>query len=575
MKTTMFIPFTFFITSLLGCNIENEGNNSNTKTEETKNHVSFTHSLSATHSKVLSFDNAPFDIPGSAPSLVSDATGPFDLSGTNMLHFDIQLTTSDNASYNYPAIFDSSTGAIPSSTTISEIKASLEALLPVNISFTESPLTMTVTGPYANGSTITLTPFIENGITLTQLGFNDSNRTNTGIADSSTADYLYTGIMEAVSDTTGLITYTDWSIYLDQEGNQVISNNNMSLIADSYTFTLNVYKDDLNYIGTTQSTITEGDNSLIMNLSPVINLNNNTSTVMDHTLISTLTRYEINFGNALPHYDLGITVNNEAEQIINIASTNLSGAFYLNLSPGPQQISLNLYDGINLIGSSLAAQENQNIIAGRSIAMDIAPILGITEFLLSESGGDAQVSLNIPPQVTDEVGDASNLAGSIVITGDNNNAVESLNINGNIADATITGVNYGEAILTINYVEIDSGDIVATCSTNITLNQNPAFSCDLRIRQPAFLEGQLISYLGLNVVDINGEPINGAVITDMSQNVVGITGNHAFGTPGYTNIILTADNPTYTITSADGLLTASTSVAFAPLSVINRTVTLL
>ena len=469
-------------------------------------------------------------------------------------------------------IFDNTTGAIPSSTTITEIKTQLETEILSNINFTESPLTMQASGPTSNGSTIILTAPVENGITLTQLGFNENNRTNTGIADSSTADYIYSGTMTAISNTNGNTSQTDWSIYLDQNGHQVISNNTMSLIADSYTFTLNVYKDDLNYIGTTQSTITEGDNSLIMNLSPVINLNNNTSTVMDHTLISTLTRYEINFGNALPHYDLGITVNNEAEQIINISSTVLSGAFYLNLSPGPQQISLNLYDGINLIGSSLAAQENQNIIAGRSIAMDIAPILGITEFLLSESGGDAQVSLNIPPQVTDEVGDASNLAGSIVITGDNNNAVESLNINGNIADATITGVNYGEAILTINYVEIDSGDIVATCSTNITLNKNPTFSCDLRVRQPAFLEGQLISYLGLNVLDSNDEPINGAVITDMNQNVVGITGSYAFGTPGFANIIVTQDNPTFSITSADGLLTRSISVAFTSLHVTNQTV---
>ena len=572
MKTGTLILIFFLITSLTGCNIENNGNDTNAQTEKSENTVNFSHTLSATHSKVLSFDNAPFEIPGTPASLTSDALGPFDLSGSNSLHLAIDITHSDLTQYHHMIIFDNTTGAIPSSTTITEIKTQLETEILSNINFTESPLTMQASGPTSNGSTIILTAPVENGITLTQLGFNENNRTNTGIADSSTADYIYSGTMTAISNTNGNTSQTDWSIYLDQNGHQVISNNTMSLIADSYTFTLNVYKDDLNYIGTTQSTITEGDNSLIMNLSPVINLNNNTSTVMDHTLISTLTRYEINFGNALPHYDLGITVNNEAEQIINISSTVLSGAFYLNLSPGPQQISLNLYDGINLIGSSLAAQENQNIIAGRSIAMDIAPILGITEFLLSESGGDAQVSLNIPPQVTDEVGDASNLAGSIVITGDNNNAVESLNINGNIADATITGVNYGEAILTINYVEIDSGDIVATCSTNITLNKNPTFSCDLRVRQPAFLEGQLISYLGLNVLDSNDEPINGAVITDMNQNVVGITGSYAFGTPGFANIIVTQDNPTFSITSADGLLTRSISVAFTSLHVTNQTV---
>ena len=574
MKTSMFILGFFLIASLTGCNIENNGHSPTSESQDTKNTTSFTHSISATHSKSLMLDNAPFDIPGTPASLTSDALGPFDLSGSNSLHLSIDITNSDLTSHHYIIVFDNTTGVIPSSTTIAEIKASLEAEVTANISFTESPLTIQASGPASNGSTITLSAPVENGITLTQFGFDETNRTNTGIADSSTADYLYTGIMEAVSDTTGEITRADWRIYLDQDTQQVISNNNISLIADSYTFTLNVYKEDLNYVGTTQATITEGNNALTMNLMPVINLSTNTTTIIDHSLISTLTRYEINFANALPHYDLGISVNNQAEQIINIANTHIEGAFYLQLDPGPQQISLNLYDGIHLVGTSLSTQENQFIEAGKSITMDIAPILGISEFLLSESGGDAAVSLSIPPQVIEEVGVESNLAGIITIMGSNNNASESLNINGSIAETTITGVNYGEATLTVNYIEIDSGDIVASCNTSIILTQNPAFSCDLRIRQPAFLEGQVISYLGVNIIDTNGEPISGAIIKDMNQNVVGISGSHSLGTPGYANIIVTQDNPSFTITSADGLLTGTVSVAFIPLSVSNQTVTL-
>lgn len=573
MKTGTLILIFFLITSLTGCNIENNGNDTNAQTEKSENTVNFSHTLSATHSKVLSFDNAPFEIPGTPASLTSDALGPFDLSGSNSLHLAIDITHSDLTQYHHMIIFDNTTGAIPSSTTITEIKTQLETEILSNINFTESPLTMQASGPTSNGSTIILTAPVENGITLTQLGFNENNRTNTGIADSSTADYIYSGTMTAISNTNGNTSQTDWSIYLDQNGHQVISNNTMSLIADSYTFTLSVYKDYLNYVGTTQGTITEGDNALIMNLMPVIELNENYNTpVIDHTLISTLTRYEINFANAGSNYNLGISVNSQTEQIINLTNTQSVGGFYLNLDAGPQQISLNLYDGMHLVGSSIAAQENQYIEAGKSFNMDIAPILGITEFLLSKSGGDAQISLNIPSQVEMEVGGPGNLAGTIAITGNNNNIVEALNINGSTAQATLTGVNYGDATLTINYIELDSGDIVATCSTNITLNKNPTFSCDLRVRQPAFLEGQLISYLGLNVLDSNDEPINGAVITDMNQNVVGITGSYAFGTPGFANIIVTQDNPTFSITSADGLLTRSISVAFTSLNVTNQTV---
>lgn len=571
MKTRALLPSLFLAASLSGCNLESESTQANSD----ENTVSFSHSLSATHSRALDFDNAPFDIPGTPATLSSTATGPFDLSGANSLEFNVQLIDPNGAPYDYAVVLDNTTGVTPAATTLNEIQTSINATFSVNMTVVQPPLTIIAAGPLANGTSITLTPTVETGITLTDLGFAEDNRTNTGLADSSTADYLFSGTMTATSDTTGENSYADWSIYLEQDGFQVVSNSNMSLVADDYTFTLDVVKDNLHYVGTTQATVFEGDNSLIMTISPMINNMTNTSTVVDHSLISTLTRYDIYYLNAQPSYDLGISINNQTEQLISIADTHDTATFFLDLTAGPQQISLNLYDGINLIGSSLPEQENQDVVAGRSISMDIAPILGIAEFSLSETGGSAQISMNIPPQVSDEVGGSANLAATLSIQGDTNNiAAEPFTITDAIADIQLTSLHYGDALLTINYLEIDTGDVIATCDTNITIDQDPTFQCDLNVRQPALLEGELLSYLGLNVSDINGEPIIGATITDVNNDLVGVTGSHAFGTPGYANLTLTTGSHTFTITSSDGMLTGSTTVSVTHLEVLNQSVTL-
>lgn len=569
MKTKSLLFSLALAVGLSGCNLGNEAH----QKSGDENTVNFSHNLTATHSRALDFDNAPFDIPGTPASLMGTAAGPFDLSGVNMLHFSVQITDSTMTTYESTVTLDNTTGAVPAATTLAEVAASFAASLPANIAITQPPLNLSAIGDFSNGSTITLIPITQTGITLATLGFSENNRANTGIADSSTADYLFSGTMFATSDTTGETKSANWSIYLEQDGFQVVSNSNMSLVADDYTFTLDVVKDNLHYIGTTQATVHEGDNSLSMLISPVINYISSTSSVVDHSLISTLTRYDIYYLNAQPSYDLGISINSETEQLISIADTHDTATFFLDLTSGPQQISLNLYDGINLIGSSLPEQENQDVVAGRSITMDIAPILGIAEFSLSETGGSAQISINIPPQVSDEVGGSANLAATLSIQGGTNNiAAAPFTITDATADILLTSLHYGDAMLTINYLEIDSGDVIATCEADIMIHQDPTFQCDLNVRQPALLEGELLSYLGLNVSDSNGEPISGATITNTNNELVGVTGTHAFGTPGYVNLTLTTGSHNFTISSSDGLLTNFITVNVTHLEVINQSV---
>lgn len=575
MRITSWIVPILFGATLTGCIDQQD----NLDTEQTSS-VTFTHELNAAHQRSLNFDNAPYEVPGTTAELVGNEAGPFDLSGANILHFDIHITDNLGSLTILPVHLDNTTGGAPAATTQNEIASAITAATGGYISVGVSPLTLTVSGPGndQNGGTLELITMTETGLTLSQLGFIESNRLATGIPDTSTADYLFTGIMTAQSVQTSEIFNGDWNVYIDNDTQQVFSNSAMVLPADEYVFNLLVSKDGVDYTGSAQQTVAEGDNQLSMDLFPIIGDLSPATTATQFTLNSTLTRYEINYVEAMPHFDLGISVDGGPEQLINIGtSQNVNPRFYIDLNDGNQHIKLNLYDGPNLIGTSRSVQENQVVVAGDSISMDIIPITGTAEFSLSSSGGDANVNLFVPVQVLDEVGGVeSNLGGLLSISSSNYSIIdEPFSVFSNNANFIVNGLQIGDAEFSLKFVELDSGDIVASCSSDITiLTMQPAFTCDLNVRKRAFIEGSLLNEVGLNVIDENGEPVTGAVITDMQENIIGITGTTLFGTPGFVSRTLPSGHHPLNVTSADGSLTGSHSVTLNTLEVLNETVIL-
>lgn len=122
-------------------------------------------------------------VAGAPSTLVGSAVGPFDLSGLNVLQFNVLHTDNTGTTNTYPVTLDNTTGGTPGATTLAEVQAAITAAVGVDVTVTQPPLTITGAGANANGGTLALQPLVETGITLTQLGFSASNRLNVGTAD--------------------------------------------------------------------------------------------------------------------------------------------------------------------------------------------------------------------------------------------------------------------------------------------------------------------------------------------------------------------------------------------------------
>ena len=529
-------------------------------------------------SRALDFDNAPFFIEGTPATLVSTIVGPFDLSGSNSLTFDIEVTDVNSVTNIYSIILDNSVGAVPAVTTASEVMEVINIGIGLDVIASDDPLTLTGTEQGGNGNTIALTVTSETGFTLSQLGFEAGNRLNTGIKDTDSADYVLTGWLTARSLTTAEETNIEWSVYLDTETFTVVSNSIALLTPDQYDFSLLVSKGDLHYAASFQDTVTEGENSLSIELTPVVGDITTTLSVTDNSLISGLTRYEIDFNASefvgLSAYSLGISINGSAELVFQAHQIIDPIDVYLNLVSGAQNIVLNLYEGSNLIGTSVDSQEDQVVLAGQTINMDIAPLTGTTELNMTENGGDATIIMTVPFEITDEVGGEGNLTGLISLVGEKNNILNtSFTVSGGVANFSIENVQFEDALFSLTFVENDTGDTVAICSSNVTLTAlQQTLQCNINLRKRALVTGHLLATLGMTVLTAQGEPAIGAVIRDSENNVLGVTGTSLFGTPGFVSINLISGYHDLNISNSDDSSSTSVGMTFEPLEIKNFTI---
>lgn len=576
---------------LSGCNItENSGDTENDQVQ-----VSFEHSIDSIYqktmptsgralnsvmagSRALDFDNAPFFIEGTPATLVSTSVGPFDLSGANVLNFNIEVSDINSTTNTYSIILDNAVGATPAATTASEVMDVINAMIGSDIIASNVPLTLTGTEQGGNGNTITLTATNENGFTLTQLGFDAGNRINTGVEDKDSADYVLTGWLTARSLTTAVETNMEWSVYIDTETFTVVSNSTALLTPDQYDFSLLVSKGDLHYAASFQDTVIEGENSLPMELTPVLGGITTNLSVTDNNLISGLTRYEIDFDasefSALSDYSLGVSINGSGEQIFQAHQIIDPIDVYLNLESGAQNIVLNLYEGPNLVGTSVEAQEDQVVLAGQTINMDIAPLTGTTELIITENGGSASVTMPVPFEITNEVGNENNLTGLLALVGEKNNIVNvPFTVSGGIANFVVEGVQFEDALFSLTFIETDTGDTVAVCSSEVTLTAlQQTLQCNINLRKRALVTGHLLATLGLTVLTMQGEPANGAIIRDSDNNILGVTGSALFGTAGFVSINLIQGYHDLNISNSDDSSSTSVGMTFEPLEIKNFTI---
>ena len=147
-----------------------------------------------------------------------------------------------------------------------------------------------------------------------------------------------------------------------------------------------------------------------MTIRPIIG-----DTVTDISIVTLLTDFKFQYDPAelsiagFTNPQLGIIADNGNEDIFSINPATGISDNYVNLSEGVHNIKLKLYDAATQRGKSVLSQEDQVIVFGNNMAMDLVALHGETIFTLTENGGDAVFSFSVPQEVIDEVGGVGNL----------------------------------------------------------------------------------------------------------------------------------------------------------------------
>lgn len=382
----------------------------------------------------------------------------------------------------------------------------------------------------------------------------DDYTPRSSMARSFTAADIMVGELQVTPVSGGASQTFTWSIYLDDTTWAVESNLSIDLDPGAYDFDLLLAKDDFQYVASTTYVVVDGTNDVPMTISPVIG-----DLVVNVSAVEELEDFKFQYDATellgLTDPQIGVSVDGAAEQIFTInPATGLSDA-YLNLDDGAHHLDLKLYDANVQVGKSIDAQESVTIVAGQDINMDLVPLHAETQLILTEAGGDANVTVNLPELVADEVGGINNLQTTFSVVGAKNPLQEttlSFNAvtNGYQANFVLSDLQYDDLTVDIKFDEIDSGENIGRCIGTWTLSTlSQTLNCNIELRRRAVIGGSLLAVLGINVLNQDSEPVEGVVIKDQNDNILGITGSGVWGTKGYLKTYLKAGD--YTLTAED------------------------
>ncbi len=416
------------------------------------------------------------------------------------------------------------------------------------------------------------------------LGSHNSHNSN-GLTRSGnfTSDQILRGQLSATvigGANDGQVEVFPWTIYLDEDTLQVSSNSTLTLDPGNYDFELLLTKGEQQYAGYANQSVIDGENDIAMTIKPIIG-----DLIDDVTIIDRLAYFKFKYAlsdlAALASPSIGIQVDGSAEQVFTInTQTGLTNAF-VNLPTGAHNLALKLYNASVQVGRSIVAQENQVIAYGTDLAMDIVPLHGELQFVLTEDGGDANLSVNLPAEVVDEVGGVNNLTATLALVGVKNPLQETALMfiqqpNGDYqADVVLTDLQYEDVTVSMTFTDATTSDQIAACNHAWTLNnQNQAFTCDITLIRRAVVNSAILAVLGINVENQLGEPVAGAVITNANGDTLGVTGSGTYGTSGYLKVYLGAGDHDLTATDLASGETKTTTVSLSPLEVENVMMTL-
>ncbi len=428
------------------------------------------------------------------------------------------------------------------------------------------------------------------------VGCSDKDDTIISTPDKGTVDFSYTltaahsqkietraavnviATMTITNESTNSSEVIPWHVSLDEEQHTIYSNMTHVLSPSTYSFSLDVKKGNSRYIGTALNIIVSDASQLVIPLrvQPVIGDNNLEVTVKNIPVLKF--QYPVDELAALTLPKLGYTIDDGTETVVILnKSTGLSEA-RLNVSEGAHKVSLKLYDDNIQVGKSKVEQENVTVSLNDNITMDIIPLSGEIQVTIPVDKGTGTFNIKVPHEIVTEAGSLENLKTVLQISGPNNTGLEqlvTLTDNGNgifSGTAIFSAVSYDIVNITITFIDKAKNEVLATALyENVTLSANGVnLSAQVNLIRRALIGGNLLATTGVNVFDVDGNPVSGASVY-LDDKLVGITGS-AWGTEGY--LKFHSIKGSYTLKAESGTMSGDTAVTLLALGIKNYILTI-
>ncbi|NQX81941.1 MAG: leucine-rich repeat domain-containing protein [Flavobacteriaceae bacterium] len=367
----------------------------------------------------------------------------------------------------------------------------------------------------------------------------------------------------------------DWIVSLDLDSFTVSSDFIKILKPGNYSFHLDLLYQGYKYLGTSGAvSINQGNNAPIaIVITPVLGDIGLSYTVNSQSIL------EFNYDTSLiPNVvspKIGYTIDSDPEIVIalnTVIEPELGiNQVYINIPNGSHTIKLKLYDDINLVATSDAAQETINFVNGDNHTIDISPITTNIKINTPIDGGDFLSTFNIPYSVVNDIAGKTDLKGKIQITGSKTGNVE-----GDLtfvddgtsytSDITLNNIYYETVDIYIE-IEDDGGSVFNITYNNISLNKE-SIDIDqyIGVAIKSLSSDKLLSNVLLKTVDIYGDPVNGVTVSIKNGSTIGIT-NGLYNVDG--SLEFSSYSGTLTLVLNAGSKTVERTVILKPLEVTN------
>ena len=384
---------------------------------------------------------------------------------------------------------------------------------------------------------------------------------------------IMTGELQALNHTTGTTETFVWSAYMNDTDLNVTSNKTIALEPGDYTFSLLLNDANNQYIGTSALEVIADNtqNSIPLTVAPVIG-----DTVANVSVIANLATYKFSYIAAelasLVNPQIGVMVDGGVEEIFTVNKATGFSQAYLSLLDGAHNVHLAFYDGNIQVGRSAPAQESITVVAGEPLNIDIVPIHGETEFLIDVNGSNATIKANISQEIINEIG-LSDLQVIMLLsngstTYENNMTLVTEN-NATYGITTVPNMQFGTYAFQLTFNDLkDTSVPVGSCliqDANLSTSGS-TLNCEITLQRRSVLGGNLLSTVGINVFNINKEPIAGAFVY-ANDKLIGLTNEGSFGTKGYLKTYHVSGNVVFR--AEDATNTGDANITLSPLDVKN------